>query len=419
MDASRLDALLIDTWWYGLSRRLPEKDFLSLAEQRAAEGFNAVQLVAGIPPEVGPAHPEAASAAGPAWNLRGEINPAYLDLARRRIGQLNALGLRVIVYGAWGMQIDWLGADFMTRWWRALTAALDDLDVIYCLTGEADLWLHTPRLLLPDRSTDDLLGDPATPGGGLRRLAARAAGRALHLRRQLLGQRAAARRARAWGSVLAALRTMTDHPLLVHVSGAPGQHSHVAVTHAEHLAARTVQTGHDRASRDLHWQLPLRHRADGALRFINLEPWYEGIRDDFGPRDQLYALWCTLLAGACSAAYGAQGVWNAGDGRFLAHWGRQGLAEARALPTPALLGRSHRYWRDTLGWDPAAESTADTGDGALLALARRGARGRLVFYPAVERVGQVVGGQCFDPLTGAVCRRPPAAGPLVVWQATG
>jgi hypothetical protein len=48
-----LAGFLADTWWFGLSRRLPEQDFKALAELRARRGFSAVQLVVGVLPEVG------------------------------------------------------------------------------------------------------------------------------------------------------------------------------------------------------------------------------------------------------------------------------------------------------------------------------------------------------------------------------
>ena len=52
---------LCDTWWYGLTRRLGNDDFEKLAKLRSEQGFNAVQLVVGIPPEIGPENPNAES----------------------------------------------------------------------------------------------------------------------------------------------------------------------------------------------------------------------------------------------------------------------------------------------------------------------------------------------------------------------
>ncbi len=45
---------LADTWWYGATGRCGwPQPFQDLVDQRARQGFNVVQLVIGIPPEVG------------------------------------------------------------------------------------------------------------------------------------------------------------------------------------------------------------------------------------------------------------------------------------------------------------------------------------------------------------------------------
>jgi len=180
-----LPPFLADTWWFALTRRWSCEDLLGMARLRVEQGFDTVQVVVGVPPEVGPEHPSAESEAGFPWTLRGELNTDYLALAAERIAALNDLGLRVVVYGAWGHQIRWLGTAGMAAWWRALVEHLDGLDVIWCLTGEADLWLGTEGLLLPDRCTDgsDAPGPPSNPRW--RRA----------LRRLLRGRRLAARRA--------------------------------------------------------------------------------------------------------------------------------------------------------------------------------------------------------------------------------
>ena len=76
------DRFLCDTWWYGLTQRVDNKRFEELARLRAQQGFNSVQTVVGIPPEVGPENPNASSEVGPAWNLQGEFNQDYLRHAR-------------------------------------------------------------------------------------------------------------------------------------------------------------------------------------------------------------------------------------------------------------------------------------------------------------------------------------------------
>ncbi len=415
-----IEGLLIDTWWFGLTHRIDEQTFLDFARQRVAEGFNAIQMVVGIPPEVAPLHPEAASDVGVAWTLNGQINTGYLKMARKRVEQLNAIGLTVIVYGAWGMQIDWVGSDFMRRWWCALIEHLDDLNVIYCVTGEVDLWVATPRLLLPNRSTDDLHGSTAPArANGLRRKLQRLAGRAIRLSAKLFSPDAETRRRRRWGEVLQTLSESTQRPIIVHPSGHPGAYSHALIDHSDRLAAVTVQTGHSPASRNLHWRLPLQYLGTVSDRFINLEPWYEGILGNFWTDDQLFAYWCNMLAGACSFAYGAHGVWNLGDGRFLAHWGGQTLQQARALQTPRLLGQSHALWLRTLSYDPDATTDHEERDDVLLRISRSGKRGRLSFYPDVTACRVEDADEYYLPNSGETRSSPPATGAVIAWRSTG
>src|SRR5262245_47254333 len=115
--AAGLPCFLADTWWFALTSRLPDDRFAELARLRAAQGFTAVQLVVGIPPEVGPGNASAAGEAGPAWFPGGRANRAYLDRAREKIQYLNSVGLTAVVYGCWGHQLAWLGVPGATAWW--------------------------------------------------------------------------------------------------------------------------------------------------------------------------------------------------------------------------------------------------------------------------------------------------------------
>jgi hypothetical protein len=365
-------------------------------------------LVAGIPPEVGPLNTNARGDAGFPWRLDGAINDDYLALARDRVGELNALGLRVVVYGAWGHQIAWLGRERMARWWSRLAAAVDDLDVVYCLTGESNLWIGEEDRLLPDR-TSATLAPPRAP----RRLPRRLHGAARRVRSRLAAWRSpalvAARRA-DWSYVLTRLAAETERPILVHPL--PGETGAGVVDNAGLLAAETIQSGHSEAARDDLWQIPLRERRRAPERaFINLEPWYEGILGRFGPADQLYAYWATMLAGAAGYCYGAHGIWNVGDGRFLAHWGSQTFDEAAALDTPRLIGLSHKIWSE---WDGPGETFHEMGDGRLRCLGRRLAcGGTITFYPRVEAVGAVSPGRYWLPLAGEFAATAPATGSLI------
>lgn len=420
-----IDSLLIDTWWFGVTSRLSEEAFIALAKQRKSEGFDAIQLVVGIPPEVAPLHPAAASEAGPAWTLKKPtgvtINEAYIDLAITRVTQLNQAGLTAIIYGGWGMQIDWTGVPFMLRWWEKLIKAFDGLDVIYCVTGEVDLWTSMPNILLPDKSTDDLRGPRPGKKHSLRRVAEKIAAKAFRLKARIFNPDVETKRKERWGEVLRHMSELTERPIIVHPGGRPGTFSTELIQHADLLAAITVQTGHSQAVRNSIWELPIQLISGPDDRFINLEPWYEGIREDFWTEDQLFAYWCSVLAGACSHAYGAHGIWNVGDGQFLAHWGKQSFDEAIALKTPALLGQSHAFWKRTQGFAPEARTTVESHEGRLLAISRENNQGRLSYIPNIQDHDVPTLNQkiiLFDPLKGQECAEPPPSGPVVIWEVT-
>lgn len=332
-----LPHFLADTWWFGMSSRLSEEDFIRLVKLRQEQGFSAAQVVVGVPPEVGPMNDNAMSDVGFPWNLKGAPNKEYLNLARARIKVMNEHGITGIVYGAWGHQIDWIGVNRMKEWWSGVIDSVDDLDVIYSLTGESDLW-PTPqqqRALLPDKTTDDIVG-------GVKTFGARALGRfqktdLFKKQRELyLG-----RRRKKWSRVLATVAMQTDRPILVHTSSHSSGFE--SVDNTDLLCANTFQTGHSRKSEARIWQsIHDSRQVDPEIPAINLEPWYEGINHDFYQEDQLSAYWLSVAAGAHAVCYGAHGVWNAGDGNFLKRWGGQTFEEALELETPRILGEMHR-----------------------------------------------------------------------------
>jgi hypothetical protein len=366
--------------------------------------------VVGIPPEVGPENENARSQAGFPWALNGDLNRQYLELARHRIEYLNKLGLVVIVYGAWGHQIEWLGKERMVEWWLAVVETLDLLDVVYCLCGESDLWVGEASNLLPAKSTDDLLSSQAVPWlpARLRGHAARAA-RSL---REVLYEKQYQRRRQEWGFVLDRLAHETDKPVFVHPTA--DKLSYETVSNPGLLAADTVQTGHDEVTRNRLWQLPLALLEQGGTGrpFINLEPWYEGIRDQFWVEDQMFSYWVSMLAGAASYCYGAHGIWNVGDGRFLAHWGKQTFAEACALDTPRLLGLSHRQYMQSGVSEGQPFIHVERED--LICIGRRGGGRSVRFYPDIAKAEHVPTGNVWLPLEGVFSEALPPSGQVVV-----
>lgn len=399
---------LADTWWYGLSQRLSEEDFKSLAQLRAKQGFSAIQLVVGVPPAVGPENDNTKSLVGFPWNLRGAFNQDYLRLARERIGYLNSLGLTAIVYGAWGYQIKWLGRDGMLKWWRQIIRALDSLDVIYCLTGEVDLWIGEEFKLLPDRSTDDfVIRSYNIPRRILRKIR--------RIIRRITTKHQTRKRQSDWSFILAEVSRLTERSLLIHKTTCLSQAGLEFISNPDLLSAYTIQTGHSPKSRKDIWELPCRFlRENPNRRLINLEPWYEGIMGRFWLIDQLFAYWVSVLAGAAAYCYGAQGIWNVGDGNFLANWGKQTFEQAVALDTPRLIGLSHRQFRKQGGFK--GEVFCKTKGGHLITIGKRHGHKLIQFFPDVSKAKHVPKGKIWLPLKGTFTESLPKRGQVVIFS---
>ena len=404
---AEIPSFLADTWWFALTSRLDDDAFLRLVARRAEQGFTAAQIVVGIPPEVGPAHPSARSPVGPAWDRDGTPNEMYLRMAYERIGIMNRHGLTAIVFGGWGHQIDWIGRSGMTEWWRRIINVCDGLDVVYCLTGESNLWSSPidARALLPARSTDDLLGS-----GGAIALVRRCASAIV---RRLAPAAFQARRRARWSAVLEDIVSRTERPIIVHTTGSIDGFQ--AVEDPTPLGANTFQTGHSRNSEPDLWGRILASRAEHPDRpVVNLEPWYEGIHGQFWLDDQVRALWLSVGAGARAVCYGAQGIWNVGDGAFLAHWGAQGFDEALDLSSPAILGATYRMV-DELGVLTWPEVNATIEGERLVKLRRADGAGRFIeYYPDAADVRAGAAGRVFDPLTGRFVAPLPPTGQIVL-----
>lgn len=410
-ERTEIPNFLCDTWWYGLTNRLSDTKFQTLAKLRSKQGFSAVQLVVGIPPEVGPENQNANSRVGPAWNLKGEFNDKYLDIARDKIRQLNSYGLTAIVYGAWGQQVEWLGVERMKDWWKEIIHKFDDLKVMYCLTGESDICVGEERKLLPDKSTGDLNTIRILPF--LHPRLVYLGKRLIQMVGEPLNESKKEERREKWSEVLTFVSAMTKNPIFIHPL--PGRTSEEVVNNPVLLDAVTVQTGHDTSTKNILWQLPLDSVQNSPNKpFINLEPWYEGITGRFGTSDQLYAYWASMMAGTHAYCYGAHGVWNVGDGDFLAHWGSQTLDEAMKLDTPRLIGESHKLFTGS-GFMDYLKVEVEDKDGEMVKITRTKDNSNAVCYiPEVSQANEIPRGKVFLPLKGAFAKSYPDRGQVVI-----
>jgi len=132
---------LADTWWMGLCQRLHwPQEFAQLAADRKAKGFNVVQIVAGLYPDMPAFDPRGANEAGFPWEKDyARIRPEYFDKADQRLLYLVDQGFVPCIVGAWGYHLPWLGVQRMKEHWRYLIARYAALPVVWCAAGEGTM----------------------------------------------------------------------------------------------------------------------------------------------------------------------------------------------------------------------------------------------------------------------------------------
>jgi len=143
-----------DTWWKGLSERLPWKGFQQLTADRKAKGFTVVQIVAGPLPDEPPFDARWANEGGmPYEKDYAQVNPAYFDYADRRLRYLIDAGITPAIVGGWGWHMPSVGVEKFNRHWRYLVARYAAYPVIWIIGGEAEgrQWTEVGRFL---RQTD-------------------------------------------------------------------------------------------------------------------------------------------------------------------------------------------------------------------------------------------------------------------------
>lgn len=343
-----------DTWWYGATRRCrwPEP-FRRLAKTRVEQGFNVVQIVIGIPPEVSGDHPDTVNEGGPPflrqWDL---VNPDYFRYVDLRIEYLIEVGIVPCIVGAWGFQIEWFGLDWMKRYWRYLLARYGAYPVIWCLSGESDLDAKLLPAFSHRRSfalSMQRIAVKYLPPTGRQVLAWLKHRTVDHLTVRMTSR---TKRRTDWQEVGDAVADADAGQHLVTIHPVNGVYSFDAVNGADWLELDGIQSGHSYTVRNrMVNQIRIARTRRPNLPIINLEPWYEGILGQFFAVDQRYAFWLCMLAGAAGHTYGAHGVWQmATDDGFLAHWGNAHWRTALNLPGAAQLGCAKRILAQFEWW---------------------------------------------------------------------
>ncbi len=302
---------LADTWWMGLCERIAWPDeFKKLALDRRQKGFNVVQIVAGLYPDMPAFDDRGRNEAGFPWEKDySRIRPEYFDAADRRIVHLVEAGLTPCIVGAWGYHLPWTGVERMKQHWRYLVARYGALGVVWCIAGEGDM----PYYLSKDKEKDKAF------------------------------QRS------GWTEIAAYVRSIDPFHRLLTIH--PMQSARRTVEDAGVLDFDMLQTGHgDRGSIANTLKLV---RASGAawptMPTINGEVCYEGILNSCYEDVQRYMVWSCLLSGNAGHTYGANGIWQLnrkdkpyGLSPHGGTWGATPWDEAMNLPGSRHVGLAKR-----------------------------------------------------------------------------
>lgn len=321
-----------DTWWMGLCGRLSwPQDFQALAQNRKETGFNVIQLVAGLYPDMPLFDERGRSDSGFGWETDlSRINPRFFDEADQRIFHLVEQGLTPCILGAWGYYLPMIGLENMRLHWRYLVARWGALPVVWAAAGEQTM----PWYLENDEQ------------------------KAL----------SRARLKSDWSRVIADIRATNafGRPITTH----PFESARDSVTDAALLDFEMQQTGHGS---------PTAHHAMRAwqgwctqpvMPVIGAETRYEGleIQPTVTARDARAAFWAHLLnSGLAGHTYGANGVWQVntqqrpfGPSPSGSCWGNLPWDQAMRLPGAGQLGLA-RAFLEALPWHTFEPQPVRTG----------------------------------------------------------
>ncbi len=265
-----------DTWWMGLCHRLHWPDEVkTLAADRKKKGFNVIQIVAGLYPDMFPFDPRGANEAGFPWEANyARIRPAYFDASDRRIEFLADQGFTPCIVGAWGYYMQWMGVEKVKQHWRYLIARYGALPVVWCAAGEANL----PWYLSKGFPYDD--------------------------RKQVT----------QWTEVMRYIR-QTDpyhHPLTVHPTGIGRLSARHATDDPGLLDIDMLQTPHaERAAvQPTVSNVQQSYNEKPTMPVIDGEAAYEMLFDNLPTEWTRQMFWLCMTNGAAGHTYGANGIWQ-------------------------------------------------------------------------------------------------------------
>lgn len=265
---------LADTWWYGMTSRMPIAIFEQLSALRSKQGFNAIQVIVGIPPET--------------KDYDYSKSPRYFDEVKEKLEILWEHDLVPVIFGGWGQHIETLGEQKIKELWSKIIDLTKGRPAIFSLCGEVDLFPYRVRFF-----------------------------KGLLLKSRL----------KKWDKIARYIKELdNEHLLTVHIQTQTA--ARLLFKNPDWLDINSIQSGHSHDRLQFMINM-LTQEAKETKPVINLEPWYEGILGDFGVNDQIKAFEVSVESGAAGHGYGAHGIWQMADGdNFMGHWGESDWKKA-------------------------------------------------------------------------------------------
>ncbi len=311
-----------DTWWMALTARLEwPGDFQKLVADRVAKGFSAVQLVAGLFPDMASFDPRGANEAGYPWEPGYQrINPRWWNLADIKVQHLADAGLVPCILGCWGYYLKEMGKEKMQRHWREVIARWGALPVVWCLAGEGAMPWYLSETKDADRAELEV----------------------------------------GWTEMARYVRATDAFQRLICIH--PSRAGRDIVRDASVLDFEMLQTGHGdyRSLPNTIREVVKNYDREPRMPVLQSEVCYEGILGRCREDIQRQMFWASVLNGCCGFTYGANGIWQVnlpgqpfGPSPHGNNWGSTPWWDAAQYPGSAQLGRFAKLLR-TLPWERMA-----------------------------------------------------------------
>jgi hypothetical protein len=322
-----------DTWWMGLSHRLKWPDeFKLLTADRVTKGFNVVQIVAGLYPDMPPFDPRGANEAGFPWETNyARIRPEYFDAVDLRLNHLANCGISPCLVGSWGYFIPWMGVEKAKQHWRYLIARYGALPIFWCAAGEANL----PYYLVKGFPFDD--------------------------RQQV----------KDWTEVMRYIRQIDafHRPLSIHPTGLGKLSARGAVEDQSLLDFDMLQTGHGMREVLAPTVKTMRdsYAAKPVMPVLNSEVCFEMLGDNIPAEIPRLMFWASVLSGAAGHTYGANGIWQCnrpgdphGASPHGGNYGKITWEDAMDLPGSQQVGLGKKFLErfDWMHFEPCGDWVA-------------------------------------------------------------